>query len=80
MARVFRTRAAQVIEAQCTNRWLNDMGRFEQLTCSPRRRLGGMDRVVLVPGVEIPNVDVASRAERIDDSKQHITQNKQHRD
>ena len=33
-----------VIGAQCTYGPLNDVGRFEQLTCDPRRRLGGMGR------------------------------------
>ena len=31
-----------VIEAQCMYGPLHDMGRFEQLTSDPRRRLGGM--------------------------------------
>ena len=48
-----------VIEAQCTYGRLHDMGRFEQLTCSPRQRLGGVGWAVLLPGVEIPRDDVA---------------------
>ena len=66
-ARVSEFRAAQVIEAQCTYGRLNDMGRFEQSTCDPRRRLGGMGWAVLLPGVEDRTL-MSIRIERIDGS------------
>ena len=43
--------AAEVIEAQCTYGSLNDMGRCKQSTCDPRRRWGGIDWAVSLPGV-----------------------------